>query len=232
MVFLSSFLPLPSKERDNFTLQPSGAIRMAGPVSVKINLSTGQLEVESPDESLAQVFEHVAAILPALRENSDVEASEHQQPEDAPQLPDSGNAAKEPKKRKPRQRRPTGDPGSGGRRVGTPFYKDFIPFNLGIGDAKEIELAEFFESKKPNGNKNKVLVIIYKLSELINKNLSYDDIYQGLRLAKDSEPPANMSAVVGKLIEDNLISKEENGVRIKVQGSDYVEKSLPKKLGK
>ena len=202
------------------------------PVSIKIDLQTGSLEITAPESALDRVFEKVQGLLPKLQvavqgghlvpDLPEVSTNETETPE-TKRTSQSREPIRRRAKPKTRQISETGNT----VRLGTPFYKDFTPFNLGVGDQIEIEFSSLYKTAAPSKGKDKVLIACYIANKYLNKDrFTYDDIYQILRTAGESAPPKNLSAVTGPLSDENLIAKEADGLRVKIQGIDKVEKEI------
>ena len=196
-------------------------------VRVKLDVKTGELEVDSPASQYGEVVRQVSALIPALRQaHVDAKGEERGSSEVHEETDATKRKPKSPKSTRPNN-------GSGRGSLGATRYDDFQPIKLGIDDKAELELKGFYETKKPKGQEEQVAVIIYKLSKLLGKErLNYDQIYQGFRIAGEAHPPRSMAGVVSNMGTKMLAERETDGVRLKIQGVDLVEKQLPRKSEK
>lgn len=191
-------------------------------VRVKISLGGAEIEFYGPATLLHETLETAKSLVEQLAGLPQNPASVGE--DNIAAVPRTSNKPKKPK-------RSTSSPTTkapGTSKLGPGQYKDFKPIKLGLSDKQEQELISFFKSKNPNSQNEKVATTMYKLSELLGaEHLSYDQIHQGLRIIQ-TDIPKSLAGVISNMSSALLAERSEEGMRLKISGTDLVEKSLPK----
>ncbi|MDZ4865971.1 MAG: hypothetical protein SGI91_01505 [Alphaproteobacteria bacterium] len=193
-------------------------------IRFRVDLKSGELEVDASADKFDDVVEKVSKIIPSLTKGYEASRSSEQAPDDT--TPDEKPGAGSSRRARPRASRPSGQRTSP---LGAGKYRDFQPIKLGVGDAAEVELRKFYELKKPKGQDEQVSVLVYKLRELLAKDhVNYDQIYQAYRIVGEDHPPKSLAGVISNMQGKMWVDRDDNGIRLKIQGVDLVEKQLPR----
>lgn len=196
-------------------------------VRIKLDIKTGELEVDSSAAQFTEVVKQISDLIPSLRQA--------QKATQATTGTGETNIEERADVEGPRRRTRASKAPNGNNRgaLGATRYQDFQPIKLGISDQAEIELQEFYKLKQPKGQEEQVATIILKLASLLGRDrLNYDQIYQGFRVVAEAYPPKSLAGVVSNMATKMLIEREADGIRLKIQGVDLVEKELPRKTSK
>lgn len=201
---------------------------MAEHVKVLVDLSKGSVEVEAPVDSLKEIFAELSALLPKLDMHGKIATSNDVNPR--PNTSDDEATPVKPKrpakKRKAVQKK---SPEAAGGDLGTWNYADFVPFDLGLSAKDALAVRAEYQEKAPSVAWEKALTALFLLKKYCSKEgCRYDDIFQMLRDGEEDKIPKNMSGEITKLVDKNFALKSDDGIKIKILGSEYVENSLKK----
>jgi hypothetical protein len=162
----------------------------------------------------ASGFVHAAPVAP------EVSPAEREAPAPADRV------ATAPKPRKSPSRSPNGGERS---KLGSGAYKDFEDFKWDIDDQAELRIATFYKEKAPKTQNEKVAVLLSALRDLGGKaRVTYREIYKAYRLCDRGEPMKSLSGVISNMAAENLVSREDDGIRLKAFGDELVTKELPR----
>lgn len=192
---------------------------MGNIVKINIDLHTGAVAIESPDEALDRVFDHLESFLPSLidaKAEFDVDLpSEEQSPEQRREEA----AVQEPPAQpdKPKRKRSPGKPES------------FKAVDLALDSAKRDTFKSFYASKAPKGQSQQVLAVIYWLLKNTDRSeLTADEIFTGLRTVGE-KVPKRLTSVLSNLTIDSMIIRKDGRFTLHHIGEDFVEHDLPAK---
>lgn len=196
-----------------------------GTITCEIDLETGKVRIVAPPEHFAPAAKAVEGII-ALRMAAS--AGKGEAPAGGASAPNSGAPREEPTRT--HKERVSGRPaknsaGSSGRtgRIGS-----FEPIAFGLSEQQERELHEFYGSKNPKSQSDKVACAMYKAEQILNrKGLNYNEIYTAMRLSGERELPKALDVLIARMIDENWISREQDGFALKFLARDYVEQKLP-----
>lgn len=131
-----------------------------------------------------------------------------------------------PKPRKTPTRSSTGGERS---KLGSGAYKDFEDFKWDIDDQSELEIVNFYKEKAPKTQNEKVAVLLSALRDIGGKpRVTYREIYKAYRLCDRGEPMKSLGGVISNMAAANLVSREDDGIRLKAFGDELVTKELPR----
>lgn len=187
-------------------------------ISLKIDLSTGVIEIDSPAEKFHSAVDKAKELLGQI-------------PSSAPQLPRAPVVASDAMptntsnadRPKSRSVRTTG--GSQGRagRLGS-----FEPVEMSLDESQERELRSFMQAKNPTDHAEQVAVALYKGEQLTGrKGFGYNEIYSLLRLAGIRNLPKALDVLIGKMVDMQWVVKDGPQMfALKFVGRDHVENKL------
>lgn len=195
-------------------------------VSLKIDLSTGTIELNAPAESFNEAIERTKELAAAL----DLQGRSAPMP--APTQPATNAAATDTAvangaaahvSARPRAR--TGKSGARAGRIGS-----YEPISGLMSEAQEIELRAFMAEKSPTEQADRVLVAMVKGEELLGrKALIYNEIYTLMWLGGIKDLPKALDVVLGNMIQNQFVVREGAGFTVKFVGRNRVENDLPRK---
>ena len=140
--------------------------------------------------------------------------------------------ADEKKQAKPRPRKSSSRASNGGgekTKLGTAKYEDYVDFKWDLTDEAELQIVQFYKEKAPKTQNERVAVILHALKTFgARERATYDEIYKAYRMSDRSDPIKNLAGVVSNMQAVNWVSREEDGIRLKVFGEELVEKELPR----
>lgn len=200
---------------------------MTDRISLKIDLRSGVIEIDAPAESfqdaIAQTKDLTASLdfaaaleaptisAPTL---SELPAASAQSP--ATQLPTKQSPSKKSKGLKASSARPG--------RIGS-----FEEVRGLLTEPQEIDLRSFFAAKAPSEQTHQVIVAIVKGEELLGrKGFSYNEIYTLMWLGGVKDLPKAVDVVLGKLMQEQMVVRDEAGFAAKFIGRNFVEQELPR----
>jgi hypothetical protein len=196
-------------------------------ISLKIDLKSGLIELDAPAESFEQAIAQTKELAGSLDFSAPAEAQ-------APKPTVSG-AATEPSTiqepipapaRNGAARRMKTSKASAGRtgRIGS-----FEEVKGLLTEQQEIELRQFYVEKAPTEQSHQVLVAIVKGEQLLGRRgLGYNEIYTLMWLGGIKPLPRALDVVLLRLIQEQMVVREEGGFAAKFIGRDFVEQQLPK----
>lgn len=199
-------------------------------ISLKLTWTTGSAEivcaadqfptvVEAAERLLAKASSTPARVTPPAGQGIVAAESGEHSPEEA-------------KPAKPRSKRPSPRSASANSeksKLGTARYQDYVDFKWDISDEVEMQMVQFYKEKSPKTQNDKVAVILAALKQFAGRDrASYDEIYKTYRLSDRSDPIKNVGGVVSNMQLINLVSREDDGVRLKAFGEELVDKELPR----
>jgi hypothetical protein len=188
-------------------------------ISLKIDLSTGVIEIDSPAEKFQSAVDKAKELLGQI-------PSSLSRPARAPVVGDDArpsSTAVEPERPKNRSVRTTG--GSQGRagRLGS-----FEPVEMGLDEGQERELRSFMQTKNPTEHAEQVAVALYKGEQLTGRRgFGYNEIYSLLRLAGIRDLPKALDVTIGKMVDLQWVVRDGPQMfALKFVGRDHVEHKL------
>lgn len=199
-------------------------------VSLKIDMRSGVIEIDAP----AANFKDAIAQTKELAESLDFSAAlEAAAPAQIPapltnepthvgaQPPATNSSTKQSSSKKARASgASSGRPG----RLGS-----FEEVKGLLTEAQEIELREFFATKSPNEQAHQVLVAVVKGEELLGRRgFGYNEIYTLMWLGGVKDLPKAIDVVLLRMIQEQMVVREENGFAAKFIGRNFVNQELPK----
>jgi hypothetical protein len=193
-------------------------------VKISINLSTGEVTIESPASALNDIFNRLEAFIPRLREiaESTRKHDERLQGKNSLEGVHSGAVTKDTPGGNSGLTPPKRQKASSGKN------ESYKAVDLGLTSEQRTAFKEFYISKSPDNQSDHVLVVIYWLIHNTGREkLTMDEIYTGLRTVGE-KIPKRISSVLSNLAIAAHISKENNEPRLLHVGEDHVMTSLPK----
>lgn len=131
----------------------------------------------------------------------------------------------------PKPRKAPSRSSNGGERskLGSGAYKDFEDFKWDIDDQAELKIVNFYKEKAPKTQNEKVAVLLSALRDIGGKaRVTYREIYKAYRLCDRGEPMRSLGGVISNMTAANLVSREDDGIRLKAFGDELVTKELPR----
>lgn len=202
---------------------------MENRISLKIDLRTGVIELEAPaenfEDAVAQTKELTASLdfsvsqesLPAANGGASAPANLTTEMNEGTSVPSrSSGSAKRPRAAKTSSGRPG--------RIGS-----FEEVRGLLTEQQEIELRQFFSQKAPAEQSHHALVAIVKGEELLNRRgFNYNEIYTLMWLGGVKDLPKALDVVLLRLIQEQMVVRDENGFSAKFVGRNFVEQELPR----
>lgn len=200
---------------------------MSDIVKIIIDLNNGSINIEAPSEALDKVFDRLESFLPSLieareqfeQEFVDTEAEnieEAQQEGGMKSTTDSAETLPSEPKTSPKKRSASSKPES------------LKAVDLGLTADDREEFRQFYQLKKPQGQSQHVLTVIYWLMKNTSKTfLTKDEIFTGLRIVGE-KVPKRLISVLSNLAIDSMIIRNKNEFSLHHIGEDFVEHDLPK----
>ncbi|TET21258.1 MAG: hypothetical protein E3J71_10535 [Candidatus Stahlbacteria bacterium] len=186
---------------------------MSDVIKIHIDLSTGSVDIEAPASALDDVFIKLETFLPRL-------SQAHEQKS----IPSKEAEIKEEPTAKPTKEKPS--KGKGARKSKP---QDLEKVELGLDDKQKGELQKFWEEKSPKIQNEKVLTIIYWLTQNTEKKyFSLNETYTALRLV-GSPVPASLFGVFINLDLAGLAERKKETCKILPKGENVVIHELPRK---
>jgi hypothetical protein len=193
-------------------------------ITVKIDLVAGTAEITAPSGQFAEAAREAKELL-SLKQWSQVSPPEPTvRPET--QAPQSTSTKSEP----PAPRRSARSNGGSSARPGR--IGSFVVQKFPLTEPQQREIYEFYTSKRPIEQREKVAVAMYVGALVLNKRVfDYNEIYSLMRLGNERDLPKALDVVITSMKRENWVSREDEGFSLKFLASDYVEKSLPASVG-
>lgn len=195
---------------------------MTTPVKLKIDLSSGMIELEADPASLDDVFRQVHAVLPLLgtrerahEESGDEDASA---PADhAAEQRDNGNGKRAPKKPTNRTK------------------ETYRLINLDLKEDERAELRRFYAEKSPSTQNEQTAVLMDWLKRKKNRvTLNKDAIFTAFRTV-DAKAPGKISSVLGNMAGAAVgwvVNRGDGTYELTHVAEDFVRLNLPPKKAK
>lgn len=200
-----------------------------GRISLKIDLTTGTIELEAPAESFNDAIEktkELAATLDLQNRGAPVAPAPAVTTAQsaAATAPTVENASVTPlRSTRSKVSRSTGRAG----RLGS-----YEPVPQMLSDDQQMDLMKFFTEKAPSDQSDRVLTAMVKGEELLGRRgFVYNEIYTLMWLAGVKDLPKALDVVLNKMIQDQWIVREGQGFAAKFIGRNRVENDLPRREG-
>jgi hypothetical protein len=189
-------------------------------ITCEIDLETGKIRIVAPPEHFAPAAKAIEGIM-ALRTKA-VESV----PSKSGVIGGTASSEEHSRASKDRVGRTAKSSGGSSGRAGR--IGSFEPVAFGLSEDQERELHDFYGSKNPKSQPDKVACAMYKAEQVLGrKGLSYNEIYTALRLSGEKELPKALDVLLARMIDENLVSREQDGFALKFLARDYVEQKLP-----
>jgi hypothetical protein len=196
-------------------------------VSLKIDLRTGVIEINAPAESFQDAIAQTKDLAASLDFAAALDAAPPPSPARnesvaaPPPPPPAGASTKQPPaKRSKATKASSGRPG----RIGS-----FEVVQGLLTEPQEIELREFFASKAPSEQSHQVLVAIVKGEELLQRRgFTYNEVYTLMWLGGIKDLPKAIDVVLLRLIQEQMVVREDSGFVAKFIGRNFVNQEMPK----
>ncbi|MGX8701809.1 hypothetical protein [Caproiciproducens sp.] len=203
---------------------------MAENVTIQLNITTGEILIQAPAESLDTIFSKLESFVPNMVEvHEKLVSDEPNEKNDTQNSPDDENSDKT-KDNLP----PVEDVKGGSKKKRSSSSKkpeSLKMVELGLEETQRQDFRKFYTDKNPKSQNEQILVIMYWLKNNANKNaFSKDEIYTGLRTV-DAKVPTRISSVLSNLGIDGKIISNDDGFHLHHTGEDFVKFDLPKKDG-
>lgn len=197
-------------------------------ITCEIDLETGKVKIVAPPEHFAPAAKAVEGII-ALRRLSNVGQADRGTSKPVEGVGAAGSTQQGEHYRAPKDRggaRAGRSPGGSSGRAGR--IGSFEPVAFDLSEDRERELHEFYGSKNPKSQSDKVACAMYKAEQVLGrKGLSYNEIYTAMRLSGERDLPKALDVLIARMIDDNWVSREAEGFALKFLARDYVEQKLP-----
>lgn len=191
-------------------------------VSLRIDLTTGTIELDAPAESFNEAVEKTKDLAATL----DLQAKAALPPaaQSAPAAP--SHSASEPVQSTARGK--TVRSGKSGGRAGR--IGSYEPVSGLLSEEQEIELRSFMSEKSPSEQADRVLVAMVKGEQLLGrKALGYNEIYTLMWLAGVKDLPKALDVVLGNMVQHQYVVRDGSGFTVKFVGRNRVESDLPRR---
>lgn len=197
---------------------------MSANIKIQIDLNSGSLLIDAPQEALTDIFQQLEVFLPCL-----TNAQSAFQQDNSPENGEEEKAQHEhvPTEPQKTQQKPTP------AKKNSKKIESYRVTDLGLDEGKRDSLREFYRNKKPGNQKEQLLVIMNWLSDQANiSEVSKEDVFTGLKIV-DEIIPARISSVMSNLQIDGYIFPAGGGkYTLHHTGEDYVKRKLPKESKK
>jgi hypothetical protein len=194
-------------------------------VSLKIDLTTGTIELVAPAENFNEAIEKTKELAATL----DLQAGARPKPHGVSPPPPSeaplGNGGEQASAQ---VNRPRAKPGKSGARVGR--LGSYEPVPQLLTDEQQMALMTFMSEKAPVDQADRALVAMVKGEELLGRRgFVYNEIYTLMWLGGVKDLPKALDVVLGKMIQDQWVIREGAGFAVKFIGRNRVENELPRR---
>ena len=197
-------------------------------VSLKIDLRSGVIEIDAPAANFQEAIAQTKNLAESLDFSAAIEAAaastpppKNEPPPTSEQAPKSAPSTKQSTTKKSRA---SGASSARPGRIGS-----FEEVRGLLTEPQEIELREFFTAKSPTEQAHQVLVAVVKGEELLGRRgFSYNEIYTLMWLGGVKDLPKAIDVVLSRLVQDQMIVREDNGFAAKFVGRNFVGQELPK----
>lgn len=193
-------------------------------VSLKIDLTTGTIELEAPADSFNEAIEKTKELAATLDLQGRGAAKLREAPP-SPPVPPSNNGTDQGSAQVNRPRSKTGKSGARAGRLGS-----YEPVPQMLTDEQQMALMDFMAEKSPTDQADRVLVAMVKGEELLGRRgFIYNEIYTLMWLGGIKDLPKALDVVLGNMIQDQWIVREGGSFAVKFIGRNRVENELPKR---
>lgn len=199
---------------------------VANRISLKIDLQSGLIELDAPAENFQEAISQTKALTSSLEfgattaPRTPIESSSHDHQPPAMQTPPAPHPNLAPRRSRTTSKASAARAG----RIGS-----FEEVKGLLTEEQEIELRKFFAEKQPAEQSHQVLVAIVKGEQLIGRRgLSYNEIYTLMWLGGIKDLPKAVDVVLQRLMQEQMVVREDTGFAAKFVGRNFVEQDLPK----
>ena len=194
-----------------------------GRVSLKIDLSTGTIELDSPAGSFNEAIEKTKELAATLDLQGRAQFTASSSSAHVP----TPTATVESVAASSRQKAKAGKSGARAGRIGS-----YEPISELLSEDQEIELRAFVGQKSPSEQSDRVLVAMVKGEQLLGrKALIYNEIYTLMWLGGIKDLPKALDVVLGNMIQNQYVVRDGAGFTVKFLGRNRVDNDLPRKDG-
>jgi hypothetical protein len=191
-------------------------------IILKIDISTGTIELNAPAENFDQAIEKTKELTATLDLKGSAASGQPRAGNDP--ATSAGENISPTQTRSGAKARPKGKSGDRAGRLGSFEMVDGL-----LSESEEIALRDYFLSKAPQDQTDKVLVAINKGEELLaRKGFTYNEIYMLMWLGGIKDLPKALDVLLLRLLQDQMIVRENGGFAMKFIGRNYVDNNLPK----
>ncbi|TPM91620.1 hypothetical protein [Mesorhizobium sp. B2-1-3A] len=190
-----------------------------GRISLKIDLSTGTIEIDAPAGEFHQTVDKAKELLgqmpaaaPAVRDTSSTPAAKI--------VGQSVSTLDRPKAKSGKS--------SGGSQARAGRIGSFEPIDMGLTESQERELRAFMEAKRPPEQPDQVAVALYKGEQLLGRRgFGYNEIYSLLRLSGIRELPKALDVLLARMMDSQWVVRDgPQQFALKFIARDHVEHKL------
>lgn len=192
-------------------------------VVLKIDLSTGTIELDSPAASFNEAIEKTKELAATL----DLQGKAPLVSPRTSPPPESASSTNESQQPNSRARTRAVRSGARAGRIGS-----YEPVADLLTEDQEIELRAFMAEKAPAEQSDRVLVAMVKGEQLLGrKGLIYNEIYTLMWLGGVKDLPKALDVVLGNMIQNQFVVRDGPGFTVKFVGRNRVDNDLPRKNG-
>ncbi len=201
---------------------------MAGPAKIRVDLATGTIEVEADASNIDAIFDRLDAFIPRLSEAYGRPTTEGNAPSSpggsAQTKQNSDHSADESPVNVVEQKNDVrkASKSSKGKEV-------YSVVDLGLSEEQRQQLRDFYTSKQPQTQNEKIAVLMDWLKREGNKpTATWNDIFTAFRTVA-VKSPAKISSVLGNMVGLSWVKNVGGGQYDLIHvGEDYVKFDLPK----
>lgn len=202
---------------------------MGTSVRIQIDLNSGSVNVDAPVEAIDTVFDRLESFLPRLAEAHmelvDTDTAEEESTGE--EAPDEGATMASGPTTQPGSGTPTTAPPASRRRNGGSRPETFRAVDLGLKEEQRLAFKQYYESKRPKGQSQQVLVVMVWLVQNAKLEvLTREQIFTGLR-SVGARVPTRLSSVLSNLVLDGYVIRDDKNFRVHHTAEDFVTHELP-----
>lgn len=203
---------------------------MAENVTIQLNITTGEILIQAPAESLDTIFSKLESFVPNMvAVHEELTSSETNDDNAIHGSPDDVNSSKSKDEPQPAENIKGGTKKK--RSASSKKPESYKMVELELNEAQRQDFRKFYTDKNPKSQNEQLLVIMYWLKNNANKEaFSKDEIYTGLKTV-DAKVPTRITSVLSNLGIDGKIISNDDGFHLHHTGEDFVKFDLPKKDG-
>jgi hypothetical protein len=199
-------------------------------ITLKIDLRSGVIELDAPAESFEQAIAQTKDLAGSLDFASAIEAEARSPDSDGAGKDSAADESSRPGLSAARN-------GSSGRKSRGGKLSSARSGRIGsfeevrglLTEPQEIELRAFFSEKAPAEQPHQTIVAIVKGEQLLGRRgFSYNEIYTLMWLGGVRDLPKALDVVLLRLMQDQMVVREEGGFAAKFVGRNFVEQELPR----